>query len=45
MKILALMFAILLLKAAKGIACAGELVADCGVWIIDQCDPKTRRRI
>lgn len=44
MKILALMLAILLLKAAKGIAWAGELVADAAVWIIDQCDPKTRGR-
>lgn len=29
---------IALLKAARGIAWVGELVADCGVWIIDQCD-------
>ena len=44
MKILALMFAILLLKAAKGIAYASEFIGDCALWIIDQCDPKTRRR-
>lgn len=44
MKIIALMTAIALLKAAKGIAWAGELVADCGVWIIDQCAPKPQRR-
>lgn len=44
MKILALMFAILLLKTAKAIAWAGDFLADCGVWIIDQCDPKIRRR-
>lgn len=43
MKILALMFAIGLLKAAKGIARAGELVADCGVWIVNQCDSARRR--
>ncbi|WP_313526425.1 hypothetical protein [Shinella sp.] len=44
MKILALMLAILLLKAAKRIAWLAELAGDCGVWIVDQCDPKTPRR-
>lgn len=44
MKILALMFAILLLKAAKRTAWLAELAGDCGVWIVDRCDPKTRRR-
>ena len=45
MRFLALMVAIGLLKTAKRIAWAGELVADAAVWIIDQCDPKARRRI
>ncbi|WP_432346654.1 hypothetical protein WMC41_00610 [Shinella yambaruensis] len=44
MKLIALLIAIGLLKAAKGIAWAGEFVADAAVWIIDQCDPKTRGR-
>lgn len=44
MKLAALLIAIGLLKAAKVIAGAGELMADAGLWIIDQCDPKTRRR-
>ena len=38
MKLIALMTAILLLKAAQGIAWAGERVADAAGWIIDQCD-------
>ncbi|WP_156387018.1 MULTISPECIES: hypothetical protein [unclassified Rhizobium] len=41
MKIIALMTAIAMLKAAKGIAWAAEIVADGGVWIIDQYDPRT----
>lgn len=44
MKLAALLIAIGLLKAAKGIAWAGERVADAAVWIIDQCDPKRGRR-
>lgn len=44
MKALALMFAILMLIAAKGIARASELLGFCAGWIIDQCDPKPRRR-
>lgn len=42
MKFIALLIAIVLLRTAKGIAWAGELVADAAVWIIDQCDLKTR---
>jgi hypothetical protein len=44
MKLLALLLAIGLLKTAKGIAWAGERIADGAVWIIDQCDPAPRRR-
>ncbi|MEW9617077.1 hypothetical protein AB3G45_25035 [Shinella sp. S4-D37] len=44
MKLIALLIAIALLRTAKGIAWAGERVADAAVWIIDQCDPQTRRR-
>lgn len=44
MKILALMFAILLLKAAKGIAHASEFIGDCALWIINQCDSHRRKR-
>lgn len=43
MRILALMFVILLLKA-KGIAYTSEFIGDCALWIIDHCAPKTRRR-
>ena len=43
-KLIALLIAIGLLRAAKGIDWVGELVADAVVWIINQCDPKTRRR-
>ena len=42
-KLIALLIAIGLLRAAKGIDWVGELVADAVVWIINQCDPKTRR--
>lgn len=44
MKILALMTAILLLKAARCIAWTSESIADGALWIIDQCDPATRGR-
>ena len=44
MKVLALLLAIGLLKIAKGIAWAGEQIADGAVWIIDQCDPAMRGR-
>jgi hypothetical protein len=44
MKVLALLIAIGLLKTANGIAWAAEHIADGAAWIIDQCDPKTRRR-
>lgn len=41
MKIIALMTAIAMLKAAKGMAWAAEIVADGGIWIIDQYDPRS----
>lgn len=44
MKLIALLIAIGLLKAAKCIAWAGDLVANAAVWIIDQCAPEPRRR-
>lgn len=44
MKLAALLIAIALLRTAKGITWAGELMADAAVWIIGQCDPKPRRR-
>ncbi|MCJ8053902.1 hypothetical protein GB928_018760 [Shinella curvata] len=44
MKIIALMIAILLLKAAKCIAYASEFLGDCALWIIDQCDPDSQRK-
>lgn len=44
MKIIALMFAILLLKAAKGTAYASEFIGDCALWIVDQCDTSVKKR-
>jgi len=43
MKFISLLIAIGLLKAAKRIAWVAELMADGGVWIIDQCDPARRK--
>lgn len=44
MRFIALLIAIGLLKAAKRVAWVAELMADGGVWIIDQCDPEPRWR-
>ncbi|WP_156383369.1 hypothetical protein [Rhizobium sp. Root483D2] len=43
MRLIALLAAIGLLKAANGLAWAGHLVGDAGMWIVDQCDPKSDR--
>lgn len=45
MRLIALLIAISLLKAANGLAWAGHVVGDAGIWIINQCDPKTGRRL
>jgi hypothetical protein len=45
MRLIALLTAIGLLKAANGLARAGHVVGDAGMWIINRCDPKTRRRL
>jgi hypothetical protein len=43
MRLIALLTAICLLKAANGLAWAGHVVGDAGMWIVDHCDPKSDR--
>ena len=42
MRLIALLTAIGLLKAANGLAWAGHVVGDAGIWIIDQCEMRRR---
>lgn len=44
MTFLAIKAAIGLIRIAKAMAWLADLIADCGIWIIDQCDPAMRRR-